>query len=139
MLTEVDLCIRDLQRDADNFKRDVVDSEKCIYNPDQYQAEKLVKYFKGKIYDQESALDRLRLLNKTFLNKKRRLKSHINQKEDTSIQFIKYHEVCLYLNNGLSDQDARVCWNCWLTMIALYRFLIADATKAKGKQETAHR
>jgi hypothetical protein len=93
MLTEVDLRIGDIQRDAHNFKRDVVDSERCIHNTDRYQAEKLVRYFDQKIYDQESTLDKLKLLNNTFVNKKRRLEAQLNQKEDVSFHFIDYNEV----------------------------------------------
>ena len=93
MLTEVDLRIVDIQRDAHNFKRDVVDGGRCIHNPDRYKAEKLVRYFDGKFYDQESSLDKLKLLNNTFVNKKRRLESQLNQKEDLSFHFIDYHEV----------------------------------------------
>jgi hypothetical protein len=93
MLTEVDVRIADIQRDAHNFKRDVVDSERCIHNPDRYQAEKLVRYFDQKIYDQESALDKVKLLNNTFVNKKRRLEAQLNQKEDVSFHLIDYNEV----------------------------------------------
>lgn len=98
MLTEVDLRIGDIQRDAHNFKRDVVDGGRCIHNPDRYQAEKLIRYFDGKIYDQESSLDKLRLLNSTCLNRKRRLEAQLNQKEDVSFHFIDYHEVSSQLS-----------------------------------------
>ena len=93
MLAEVDLRIADIQRDAHNFKRDVVDGGRCIHNPDKYKAKKMVRYFDGKFYDQESSLDKLKLLNSTFLNRKRRLESQLNQKEDLSLHFIDYHEV----------------------------------------------
>lgn len=59
MLSEVDMRIGDIQRDAHTFKRDVVDGGRCVDNPDRYQAERLVRYFDGKIYDQESSLDKL--------------------------------------------------------------------------------
>jgi hypothetical protein len=93
MHAEVDLRIADVQRDAHNFHRDVVDGGRCLHNPDRYKAEKLVRYFEGKMYDQESALDKLKLLNNTFVNKKRRLELQLNQKEDVSFHFIDYHEV----------------------------------------------
>jgi hypothetical protein len=93
MLNEVELRICDIQRDAHNFKREVVDGGRCNQNLDRYRAEKLIRYFEGKIYDQESALDKLRLLNNTFMNRKRRLESQLNQKENVSFHFIEYHEV----------------------------------------------
>ena len=93
MLNEVELRICDIQRDAHNFKREVVDGGRCNQNLDRYRAEKLIRYFEGKIFYQESALDKLRLLNNTFMNRKRRLESQLNQKENVSFHFIEYHEV----------------------------------------------
>ena len=92
MLEETEMRIADIQRDAHNFNRDVVDGGKCVHDQQRYRAEKLVRYFEGKVYDQESALDKLRLLNNTFMNRKRRLESQLNQKEE-SFHFIDYHEV----------------------------------------------
>lgn len=71
----------------------MVDAGRCIHNPERYKAEKLIRYFDGKIYDQESTLDKLKLLSSTYVNRKRRLVSQMNQKEDVSFHSIDYKEV----------------------------------------------
>ena len=71
----------------------MVDGGRCIHNPERYKAEKLIRYFDGKIYDQESTLDKLKLLSSTYVNRKRRLVSQMNQKEDVSFHSIDYKEV----------------------------------------------
>ncbi|KAL7535533.1 hypothetical protein ACHAXR_006552 [Thalassiosira sp. AJA248-18] len=93
MLNETELRIGDIQRDAHDFQRDVVEGGRCTNNPERYKAEKFVRYMEGKLYDQESALDKLMLLNSTFLNKQRKLEAQLNREEDASFHFIDYHQM----------------------------------------------
>lgn len=93
MLNETELRIGDIQRDTHDFQKDVVDGGKCTNNPG-YNAEKFIRYMEGKLYDQESALDKLRLKNSTCTNRKRKLEAQLNREEDTSFHFIDYHQVC---------------------------------------------
>lgn len=93
MLNEADLRIADIQRDAHEFQRDVVDGGRCANNPDRYRAEKFVRYMDGKLYDQESALDKLRLKNQTLMNRKRKLEAQLSREEETSFHFIDFHQV----------------------------------------------
>lgn len=81
MLNETELRIGDIQRDAHDFQRDVVEGGKCKNNPERYRAEKFVRYMEGKLYDQESALDKLRLKNNTLINRKRKLEAQLSREE----------------------------------------------------------
>ena len=66
MINETELRIADIQREAHDFQKDVVDGGKCTNNPERYRAEKFVRYMDLKLCDQESALDKIRLKNSTL-------------------------------------------------------------------------
>eukprot|EP00569_Conticribra_weissflogii_P020108 CAMPEP_0171427320 /NCGR_PEP_ID=MMETSP0881-20121228/4534_1 /TAXON_ID=67004 /ORGANISM="Thalassiosira weissflogii, Strain CCMP1336" /LENGTH=333 /DNA_ID=CAMNT_0011946963 /DNA_START=24 /DNA_END=1022 /DNA_ORIENTATION=+ len=93
MLNETELRIGDIQRDAHEFKKEVVDGGMCSNNKKKYKAEKLVRYFDARLCDQESVLDKLRLKNSSLLSRKRKLETQLIQKEDTSFHFIDYHQL----------------------------------------------
>ncbi|KAL7525983.1 hypothetical protein ACHAWF_001586 [Thalassiosira exigua] len=94
MLRETELRIGDVQRDAHDLQRDVVEGGgKCARDPDRYQAEKFIRYMEGKLYDQESALDKLRLKNNTLANRKKKLEAQLSREDDSSFHFIDYHQM----------------------------------------------
>ncbi len=93
MLNETKLRIHDIQRDAHEFQRDVVEGGKCSNNSGRYKAEKFLRYLEGKLLDQESTLDKLRLKNNTLLNTKRKLEAQLSREEDTSFHLIDYQQM----------------------------------------------
>ncbi len=93
MLNETELRIGDIQRDAHEFKKEVVDGGMCSNNKAKYKAERLVRYFDARLCDRESALDKLRLKNSSLLSRKKKLEMQLTQKEDASFHFIDYHQV----------------------------------------------
>ncbi|KAL3797355.1 hypothetical protein HJC23_010481 [Cyclotella cryptica] len=121
MLDETDLRIGDIQKDAYNFKRDVVDGGRCARNRDRYKAEKLTRYFDQKIYDQESCVDKLRLLNNTLVERKRRLESQLSLEDDVSFHFIDYQEMQIRQkeNKNLSETKS--------AQVALYKIATEKA------------
>ena len=93
MLQEAELRVADIQRDAHDLQRDVVEGGKCTNNPERYKAEKFVRYMKGKLYDQESALYKLRLKNNTMANRKKKLEAQLSREDETSFHLIDYHQM----------------------------------------------
>lgn len=88
MLSETEIRIQDIQRDAHNFQQDVVNEGGRCGNAKGYQAEKFVRHMKRRILDQESALDKLKLKNCTLISRKRKLEAQLNREEATSFHFI---------------------------------------------------
>ena len=117
MLQEVDLRISDIQRNAHDFHKEVVEGGKCTTNTERYKAEKFVRYIKQKLLEQESTLDKLTLKNNTLLTRKHKLELRLNREEDTSVHLIDYHQVStigpviLIISAGFISYENKILWS----------------------------
>ncbi|KAL9179568.1 hypothetical protein ACHAXT_008858 [Thalassiosira profunda] len=106
MLEETGLRIGDSQRNMHDLERGVVEGGTCPTNPDRYKAEKFMRYLDGKLYDQESALDKYRLKNSTLASKARKLEAQLCRDEETSFHYVDYHQMQVRQNQAKKDLES---------------------------------
>ena len=94
MIKETELRIRDMQRDAYDFKKEIVlGAEHPVTG--RTMAERVVRYLEGRLCDRDVAIERLRLENAALLGKRKRIESQLRQKEEAgdSFHYIDFHKV----------------------------------------------
>jgi len=107
MLHEVNERIIDIQRDAHNFQKKVVEGGMCTINPNRYKAEKYIRYCQARLLAQEATLDRLRLKNTTLFQKKHKLESNRVESNDSSFQFIDYQQMQIKLKQSMKVLESK--------------------------------
>mmetsp|Transcript_58183 Transcript_58183/g.86492 ORF Transcript_58183/g.86492 Transcript_58183/m.86492 type:complete len:258 (-) Transcript_58183:291-1064(-) len=112
MLEETEMRIADLQRDAFDFKKEVVmfgSDQKKALAMGKTMAELVVQYLEGKLNERDSIFEKLRIKNGTLKSKRQKLEAQLKQKDEVGNSFhsIDYHKLQIENKQFMKNIDEK--------------------------------
>ncbi len=94
VLSETEIRIGELKRDAYEFKRDVVVGAENV-RTGKVVAERVIRYFEEKLHTREAVIEKLRLKNASFKSQTCKIEAQLSQKEEIGdvLHYIDFHQL----------------------------------------------